>query len=90
MAMLLCALSGTIRDGAIRVGGVVVVGVAGRIDIPCIVRIAPIRGPEAAVLSSAYIPIFLYLSASDALQARIRFLVSITFFDQNATRFPLK
>lgn len=49
-------ISCTIRDGAIRVRGVVVVGVAGGVDIPCIVGIATVGGTQTAVLSTTYIP----------------------------------
>ena len=49
-------LSDPIRDRAIRVRSIVVVGVAAGIDIPRIVRIATIRRPQTAILSSTYIP----------------------------------
>ncbi len=48
----LCSLcSDTIRTAPIRVRGVVVVGVACRVDIPCIIGIAAISGTQTAVLS---------------------------------------
>ena len=39
-----------IRSAPIRVRGVVVVGVAGRVDIPGIIRVAPIRRTQPTVL----------------------------------------
>ena len=45
---------GTMRGKAIRIASVVVVDIAGCIDIPRIIRIATISTPQTNVLRSAY------------------------------------
>ena len=55
----MCGYSDSIRHRAIRVRSIVVVGVTAGIDIPRIIRIATIRRPQTAILSSTYIPEFL-------------------------------
>jgi len=48
-----------VRGGAIRVRRVVVVGVASRVHIPHVVRVAAIGRTQPDVLSTAYIPVVL-------------------------------
>ena len=84
-AGLYAAECNTIRSAPIRVRRVVVVGVARRVDVPCVVGVGTVRGTQSAVLSLQSTPnrYFLnlseYLLRSDSRHARIRFRVSIAF-----------
>lgn len=79
----------------IRVIRVVVVDIAGRVDVPGVVTIATIRGRQAHILRSAYILCtcysnFEYLPLSDLTQFRILSLRSITILPQYIIRFVSK
>ena len=75
------------RGEPIRVAGVVVVDIAGRVDIPRIVRIATIRRTQPNVLSTTYIP---YCFAFASCHFWTRALVSRVICDQYCTLFPLR
>ena len=75
------------RGEAIRVRGVVVVGIATAIHVPRIIRIAAVSRTQTDNLSFNLHPIYFYftfeyLLASDSCHFAIRTLVSFTSSDQ--------